>query len=140
MESREEQAGLAWQVGVWNRISDIYQREIDRRFAPVVEGLMARAGLVEGERVLDLGTGTGAVAEAAAGSVGPGGRVMGIDISPDMLRAARERIAARGLSRVDLREGRAEALPAADGAFDSVLASLSLMYVIDRSAAARELA
>src|SRR5262245_13435958 len=129
MDSGEEQAGLAWQVGVWNRISDIYQREIDRRFAPVVEQVMARAALVSGEDILDLGTGTGAVAEAAAQRAGPDGLVVGVDISPDTLRAARERMAARGFTRVDFREGRAEALPAEDGAFDVVLASLSLMYV-----------
>jgi len=36
MDSPQEQAGLAWQTGVWNRISDVYLREIDRRFEPVV--------------------------------------------------------------------------------------------------------
>jgi SAM-dependent methyltransferase len=45
-----------------------------------------------------------------------------------------------GLTNVRLREGRAEALPAEDAAFDVVLASLSLMYMLDRAAAAREIA
>jgi SAM-dependent methyltransferase len=63
-----------------------------------------------------------------------------MDISADMLAAARHRVAAEGLTTVTFREGRAEALPAEDDSFDVVLASLSLMYVIDRSAAARELA
>jgi SAM-dependent methyltransferase len=140
MEPSQEQAGRAWQVGVWNRMSDVYLREIDQRFEPVVDGVIARARLMRGARVLDLGTGTGAVAERAAHLVGPQGRVVGIDISPDMLRVARERMAARGLTTVSLREGRAEALPAEDASFDVALASLSLMYVIDRAAAARELA
>ena len=61
-----EHQGLRWQIGVWNGISEIYLREIDRRFAPVVDAVMTRAGLRLGERVLDLGTGTGAVAERAA--------------------------------------------------------------------------
>ena len=140
MEPDQEQAGLTWQIGVWNRISDIYLREIDRRFAPVVEQVIARAHLTDGEHVLDLGTGTGTVAERAAQLVGPGGLVVGVDISPEMLRVAHERMAARGLTKVSLREGRAEAVPAADEAFHVVLASLSFMYVIDRAAAARELA
>jgi SAM-dependent methyltransferase len=140
MAIAQEQAGLAWQIGVWNRISDIYLREIDRRFAPVVEHVIARATLTAGQQVLDLGTGTGAVAERAAQIVGLQGHVVGVDISPDMLRVARRRINARGLTNVSLREGRAEAVPAEDGAFDAVLASLSLMYVIDRAAAAREMA
>ncbi|HEX9748763.1 MAG TPA: methyltransferase domain-containing protein [Methylomirabilota bacterium] len=140
MDPHQEQAGLAWQVGVWDRMSDVYQREIDRRFAPVVEHVIARAQLAAGDRVLDLGTGTGAVAARAAQLVGPDGLVVGVDISADMLRAARQRVAAQGLTRVGFHEGRAEALPAENESFDVVLASLSLMYVIDRAAAARELA
>lgn len=140
MDSNQEHAGLTWQIGVWNRMSEAYLREIDRRFAPVVEQVIARAHLEAGEHVLDLGTGTGAVAEQAARLVGPEGLVVGVDISPDMLRVAHERLAARGLAKVSLREGRAEALPAEDESFDVVLASLSLMYVIDRATAARELA
>jgi len=140
MDTDQERAGLVWQMGVWNRIANIYLREIDRRFMPVVQQVVGRAALTAGQHVLDLGTGTGAVAEGAAQLVGPHGRVVGVDISSDMLRVAQERVTARGLTNVDLREGRAEALPAEDGAFDVVLASLSLMYVLDRAAAARELA
>ena len=135
MDSPQEQAGLAWQTGVWNRIADVYLREIDRRFEPVVDHVIARAQLAAGDRVLDLGTGTGAVAARAAQLVGPNGLVVGVDISADMLRAARQRVAAQGLTRVSFREGRAEALPAENESFDVVLASLSLMYVIDRAAA-----
>lgn len=140
MEPDQEAAGIAWQTGVWNRISDIYLSEIDRRFAPVVENVIARAQLRAGQHVLDLGTGTGAVAKRAAELVGPTGNVVGVDISPDMLRMAHQRMGARGLTKVSLREGRAEAVPAEDRAFDVVLASLSLMYVIDRAVAAREVA
>ena len=140
METDQERAGLEWQLGVWNKISDIYLREIDPRFAAVVETVVARATLAAGQHVLDIGTGTGAAVERAAQIVGPHGHVVGMDISPDMLTLAQRRLAARGLTNVSLREGRAEALPADNGAFDVVLASLSLMYVIDRAAAAREIA
>jgi SAM-dependent methyltransferase len=87
-----------------------------------------------------MGTGTGAVAARAAQLVGPQGPVVGVDISADMLGQARRRATAQGLTNVTFREGRAEALPAENESFDVVLASLSLMYVIDRAAAARELA
>jgi ubiquinone/menaquinone biosynthesis C-methylase UbiE len=140
METDQEQAGLAWQLGVWNRISDIYLREIDQRFTPVVDRVVARASLTAGQHILDLGTGTGAVAERAAQVVGPQGHVVGVDISPDMLALAQQRVASGGLTNVRLCEGRAESLPAEDAAFDVVLASLSLMYVLDRAAAAREIA
>jgi SAM-dependent methyltransferase len=140
MQSDGESTGLAWQIGVWNRMSDIYLRQIDERFAPVVQRVLERARLAQGEVALDLGTGTGAVAERAAEQVGGEGRVVGVDISTDMLRVAHERITRRGLTQVELREGSAEVLPAEDEVFDVVLASLSLMYVIDRAAAAREMA
>jgi trans-aconitate methyltransferase len=71
-------------------MSDVYLREIDRRFAPVVEQVIARARLKARERVLDLGTGTGAVAERAAQLVGPEGprcRTRGFG-GPDSLSAA----------------------------------------------------
>ena len=140
MDPRQEQAGLAWQLGIWNRIAEIYWREIDQRFAPVVEAVLARARLTAGGRVLDLGTGTGAVAARAAALVGASGHVIGVDLSPDMLALARQRMAAGGLTNVTLCEGRGESIPADDHAFDVVLSSLALMYVIDRAAAAREIA
>ena len=108
MEGNDVREGLTWQIGVWDRISDIYLREIDQRFAPVVENVIARAGLEPGHRVLDLGTGTGAVAERAAPVVG---QVVGVDVSAEMLALAQQRTAARGLTNVAFREGRAEGLP-----------------------------
>jgi SAM-dependent methyltransferase len=131
---------LAWQVGVWDRLSEVYPSEIDSRFVPVVDAIVARAGLRAGQQVLDLGTGTGTVARKAAALVGSGGAVTGVDISPVMLAAAQREVDARGITNVVLQEGRAEALPVADSSVDTVLASLSLMYVIDRAVAAREIA
>jgi SAM-dependent methyltransferase len=140
MDPGQEQTGLAWQLGVWNRMADICRHQIDQRFAPVVEAVLARARLTAGERVLDLGTGTGAVAERAAAMVGASGHVVGVDLSPDMLALARQRMVARGLTNVTLCEGRGESIPADDHACDVVLSSLALMYVLDRAAAAREIA
>jgi SAM-dependent methyltransferase len=140
METDQERAGLAWQIGVWNRIADVYPHEVAPRFTSVVDHVIARAALASGHHVLDLGTGTGAVAERAAQIVGPQGHVVGVDISPDMLAVAQRRFTTRGLTNVSLRGGRAEAIPTDDDTFDVVLASLSLMYVLDRAAAAREMA
>lgn len=130
---------LEWQTGIWNQMSDLYLREIDRRFVPVVDAVMARARIKPGEEVLDIGTGTGAVAVRAARAAGSKGSVVGLDISRDMLRLAERTAANAGLGNVRFREGRAEAIPAQASSFDVVLASLSLMYVIDRGAAAREI-
>ncbi|MEZ5427887.1 MAG: methyltransferase domain-containing protein [Pyrinomonadaceae bacterium] len=140
MKPKEGESGFEWQISVWERMSEVYAREIDRRFLPIVEAVIARASLKVGEDVLDLGTGTGSVAILAATGVGRAGRVTGVDISPEMLLLARERAAALGADNLEFCEGRAEAIPADDSSFDVILASLSLMYAIDRSAAAREMA
>jgi SAM-dependent methyltransferase len=139
-DPNQDREGLTWQTGVWNRIADIYLREIDQRFAPVVEALIGRAGLRPGEQVLDLGTGTGAVAKRAATIVEASGYVLGVDISPEMLGLARHSAASLGLRNLKFLEGRAEAIPAEDAGFDVVLACLSMMYVIDRETAALQVA
>jgi SAM-dependent methyltransferase len=140
VDSNQEREALAWQTGVWNRISDIYLREIDRRFSPVVEALVDRAALCSGEHVLDLGAGTGAVARQAAAIVGSSGRVVGVDISPEMLALARRSATSLGLGNLTFLEGRAEAIPAGNATFDAVLACLSMMYVVDREETARQIA
>ena len=139
MEASSEREGLQWQIGVWDRISQLYLREVDPRFTPVVEGVIRRARLEPGQQVLDLGTGTGSVAVQAAPLVLSDGKVIGVDLSPEMLVLSERRATELGLRNVEFREGRAEAIPAVDSAFDVLLASLSLMYVIDRAAAARQM-
>lgn len=138
--AENDREGLAWQRGIWDRYPAIYQREIDQRFAPVVEQVIRRAALSSGQGVLDLGTGTGSVALRAAPMIAPDGAVVGVDLSAEMLAVAQHRAAELGLTNVQFHEGRAEVIPAEDGVFDVVLASLSLMYAIDRTAAAREIA
>jgi ubiquinone/menaquinone biosynthesis C-methylase UbiE len=121
-------------------MSQIYLREVDNRFTEVVDGVIRRGALRAGQQVLDLGTGTGSVAVKAASLVGPRGHLTALDISPEMLGIARRRAAGLGLSNITFLEGRAEEIPVHSGRFDAVLASLSLMYVIDRATAAREIA
>ena len=138
--SNHSDEGLAWQIRVWDRMAEVYQHEIDRRFVPVIEEVIDRAMLQPGETILDLGTGTGAVAIRAAAQVGADGRIKAVDVSPEMLVKARERLRHLAITNVDVAEGRAEAIPADDQSIDAVIASLSLMYVIDRAAAAKEIA
>jgi SAM-dependent methyltransferase len=139
MDQQKNAEGLAWQVSIWDRMVPVYTREIDKRFEPIVERVVKRADLKPGQHVLDLGTGTGSVALRAAEAVAPNGRVTALDISPDMLAIARRRAASVG-ANITFVEGRAEAIPAEAESIHAVLASLSLMYVIDRDAAAREIA
>ena len=90
-------------------------------------------------RVLDVATGTAAVAIELA-RARPGRRIVGVDQSPEMLAAGRERVEHAGLAdRIELRDGRAEALPVADGEFDALTFTYLLRYVDDVPATLREL-
>lgn len=140
MGDHREDEGLTWQVGIWDKLSAVYEEEVDTRFPPVIQYLFARADLEAGQQVIDLGTGTGSVALEAAVLVGNEGRVRAVDISPKMLAVARTRAEARSITNIDFAQGRGEAIPAEDESHDAVLASLCLMFVIDRAATAREIA
>ena len=90
-------------------------------------------------RVLDVATGTAAVAIELARAQSKRS-VTGVDQSPEMLEAGRDRIAQAALSeRIELREGRAEALPLADGEVDALTFTYLLRYVDDVPATLREL-
>lgn len=101
--------------------------------------LVGRLDLEPDARVLDVATGTGAVAFELLRQHNCS--VVGIDRSSEMLAVARERVAARGLaSKVELHKGRAEALPFADASFDALTVTYLLRYVDDPAATVRELA
>jgi len=83
-----------------------------------------------GDTVLDVATGTAAVAVELVRRTGC--RVVGLDQSAEMLETGRRRVAAAGLAgRIELVEGRAEALPFEDGAFDALTFTYLLRYVED---------
>jgi demethylmenaquinone methyltransferase / 2-methoxy-6-polyprenyl-1,4-benzoquinol methylase len=91
-------------------------------------------------RVVDVATGTASVALELAQRV-PSRHVVGVDQSPEMLLAGRERVVGAGLSsRIELREGRAEELPFGDGEFDALTFTYLLRYVDDPLATMRGLA
>jgi len=94
----------------------------------------------DAQRVLDVASGTAAVAIELARAA-PERTVVGLDQSPEMLAAGRERVAGAGLAeRIELREGRAESLPFADAEFDALTFTYLLRYVDDVPATLRELA
>jgi demethylmenaquinone methyltransferase/2-methoxy-6-polyprenyl-1,4-benzoquinol methylase len=94
----------------------------------------------DGQRVLDVASGTAAVAIELV-RADASRAVVGVDQSPEMLAAGSERVAHEGLSeQIHLREGRAEDLPFADGEFDALTFTYLLRYVDDVPATLRELA
>ena len=101
--------------------------------------LVSRLEVGPDARVLDVATGTGAVALELVRQHGCS--VVGIDRSPEMLAVARSRVAARRLgAKIELHEGRAEALPFPDGSFDGLTVTYLLRYVDDPAATLSELA
>jgi demethylmenaquinone methyltransferase/2-methoxy-6-polyprenyl-1,4-benzoquinol methylase len=91
-------------------------------------------------RVVDVASGTAAVAIELVRAV-PGRTVVGVDQSPEMLAAGRARVRRAGVAdRIELREGRAQSLPFADGEFDALTFTYLLRYVDNPVATMRELA
>ncbi len=95
-------------------------------------GALRRAGLRPGMRLLDVATGTGLVARGAATILGEPGRVIGMDPSRGMLGEARKALSG------PLFQGRAEALPFRDDAFDMLSMGFALRHVADLEVAFRE--
>ena len=83
----------------------------------------ALAGLEEGETVLDLGAGAGIDCFLASQKVGPSGRVIGVDMTPEMVDRARENVRRSGLQNVEFRLGEIENLPAADKSIDVIISN-----------------
>jgi SAM-dependent methyltransferase len=107
----------------------------------ISERYMREAGIAPGMRVLDLGSGMGDVALLAARIVGPEGHVVGLDRSPALLAAARQRIRDLGVGNVDLVEGDVTRLSELDGqSFDAVVGRLILMHVAHPAAVLRDAA
>jgi SAM-dependent methyltransferase len=90
--------------------------------------------LQAGERVVDVGSGAGFDSFVAAHHVGPGGAVVGVDMTDEMLTKARANAAALGLSNVEFRPGFAEALPVEDGWADTVISNGVINLCADKRA------
>ena len=96
--------------------------------------------LKTGETVVDLGSGAGIDALIAARKVGPEGSVIGVDMTPEMLAAARKNAEAAGADQVDFREGRLEDLPVDDASVDAVTSNCVINLVPDKSLVFNEIA
>lgn len=99
---------------------------------------VALASLREGEVVLDLGSGAGFDCFLAAERVGPSGRVIGVDMTPDMLDRARENAKRCGRTNVEFRLGEIEHLPVADNSVDVVISNCVINLSPDKPQVFRE--
>jgi SAM-dependent methyltransferase len=127
MTSPDSDAPLFQRVDDYERFMGRYSRPLAHEFAQAV-------GVGPGERVLDVGCGTGALTRVLAEVVGPD-RVAAADPSEPFVEVCRA--SAPG---VDVRIAQAEALPFADAAFDRALAQLVVHFLADPAAGAAEMA
>jgi SAM-dependent methyltransferase len=98
----------------------------------------ALAGLQAGETVLDLGSGAGIDCFLAAARVGPTGRVIGVDMTPEMLDRARENSRKSGAKNVEFRLGEIESLPVADNSVDVIISNCVINLSTDKPRVFRE--
>ena len=123
----------------WNEVAGPVwverQDALDRMIGGFGEQAMDRARFAPGERVLDVGCGTGQTTVEIARRVAPNGRVVGVDISKPMLGSARRRPTAPGAVAIDFREADAQVAPIERAAFDVVFSRFGVMFFADPVAA-----
>src|SRR4051812_15489658 len=110
----------AFEAAGWQRKASTYDH-IAAISSRVITPLLDAAGVEAGMRVLDIGSGPG---HAAAQAAQRGAAVVGVDVAPAMVQRAR-----RLHPGLDFREADAEALPFADGCFDAVVGSFSVVHL-----------
>ena len=98
----------------------------------------ALANIREGDIVLDLGSGAGFDAFLAAKKLGGTGKVIGVDMTPEMLVKARENARKYGFTNVEFRQGDIEALPLDDGSVDVIISNCVINLAPDKSRVFRE--
>jgi SAM-dependent methyltransferase len=117
----------------WNRMSAPWLRAeagLEAMHSVVLDGVMGRAALKDGQRVLDVGCGTGATLLAAARDVGSSGRVVGVDIAPPLVARAQE----RAPDHVEVVQGDAGVV-SFDQPFDAAISMFGTMFFADTAAA-----
>jgi ubiquinone/menaquinone biosynthesis C-methylase UbiE len=120
--------------------SDFWMHSHFRAMAEVYHSLLAQAEFLPGDRVLDLGCGSGTHFGWLASIIGPEGRIVGYDADAENLEIARNRIAGKPYEgQIELRQGEIGPLPFADGEFDDVWCAGTLQYVADPVTAIREM-
>ncbi len=127
------------QIAYWNAGAGetwaALQARMDAQLEPL--GLAAQTALAPqaGERVLDVGCGSGQTTLALARAVAPGGTATGLDISRPMLEVAKARAAAEGVAGASFIEADAQIHPFAPGSFDAAFSRFGVMFFADPAAA-----
>jgi ubiquinone/menaquinone biosynthesis C-methylase UbiE len=126
-----------WQESAryWTKHSDT----IHKMFVPLTRALIERAGIHEGQTVLDIAGGAGEPSLTIAEVVGPGGSVTCTDGVAQMVEAARAEAQQRGITNVQFHQCAADSLPFGSNSFDVVVSRLGVMLFPDPEGAMREM-
>jgi ubiquinone/menaquinone biosynthesis C-methylase UbiE len=120
--------------------SDFWMHRHFRAMAALYSSLLSEAGLLPGDRVLDLGCGSGTHFEWISQIIGPEGSIVGYDPDDENLKLAADRISGKHYAgRVELLNGPIDRLPFSDGEFDAVWCAGTLQYVPEPVDAIREM-
>ncbi len=126
------------QVG--SSVPDAYEELlVPRIFRPWANLLLDQAKVEKGHHVLDIACGPGTVARLAAERVGPDGKVVGADISPEMLEVAKSKETVPGAAPLEFVESPAAPLNVPDASFDRVACQQGLQFFPDRVEALKEM-
>jgi ubiquinone/menaquinone biosynthesis C-methylase UbiE len=142
-ESQDSERIRNDQRDFWNSAAPGWKQlfvELDHAAQHVSDRLIELARIKDGDRILDIATGSGEPAVTAARKVGARGLVVATDQSSAMLAMARERAATLGLANVRFVETDAETLAVEERSFNAALCRWGLMFVPDLDAAARRIA
>ena len=126
----------AWQTSA--RYWDKYRVLITEMFAPLTSGLVEEAQIGIGQKVLDIGGGSGEPSLTISRIVGPTGSVTYTDPVDGMLKSAQAEAARRGVANIHFRQCSANDLPFEACTFDVAVGRLSAMFFADPAAAVRE--
>jgi arsenite methyltransferase len=129
---------LAVRLGYEQEVVDALPDRAVECFAGVGNPFSLRR-LAPAERVVDVGSGAGFDSLVAADQVGPSGRVVGVDMTAEMLDKSRETATLLGLDHVEFRDGLAEALPVDDGWADAVISNGVINLCPDKQAVFAEI-
>ena len=132
----QDKALHGWQTSA--RYWDKYRAVITEMFAPLTSALVEEAQIGIGQKVLDIGGGSGEPSLTIARIVGPPGSVMYTDPVAGMLESAQAEAGRRGLTNIHFKRCSADDLPFADCTFDVAIGRLSAMFFVDPVTAVRE--
>ncbi len=132
----QDKALDAWQTSA--RYWDKYRDLITEMFAPLTSGLVEQAEIGIGQKVLDIGGGSGEPSLTISRIVGATGSVMHTDPVAGMLESAQAEAGRRGLTNIQFKQCSGDDLPFADCTFDAAVGRLSAMFFADPGTGVRE--